>query len=277
MSAETLEYHGTSGYANRPSDQYLHFVAHEGTQSQSLVALCRRIHAESYRLAGFINEAAINPETGFVVDDLDKSTGASTEYLLGLHAGGNNSAVTMRKCHLGPTDDYTALPSYRMVAGSLSAPGLEELQSIGCQGTRLKEIAALGRSQNATPQALNELLRNAIQESLGRKEVWFFSMVTGTYDYIARVLGRDNLLTLGADVPLVDPRVMPGILLRPALSHIDNVLENLLDDYEKARSDVERHRLRKSFLYFTEGLGRDKAGDRVYEAMQLLSTGHTEG
>jgi tRNA threonylcarbamoyladenosine dehydratase len=224
-----------------------------------------RLHAQGYQAKGFVTRAAIN-ERGWLPEDIDKSRGPNIRYTLAMDAEGNYPA-TLREFVPGPGETYKDLPAYRLCERGLSPMGLELLQQQADRGSTIKEIGAMA---GTNPRAVFEVIRNTIQNSIGKGETLFFSIVSTTYESLERNFGTGNLITIGEDMRIDDTRVNQDIRLRPAVLFPDTFNDNLLTAYERAQSTQERAVLERSLLFYTDGLEPSRMSDRVYRARQGL-------
>jgi hypothetical protein len=234
-----------------------------------LVREARRIHAEGYVFAGFVNESAVikdGPEKGTLTPDIDKARGPNVEYYLGIDGSNAKNCATLRRLYLPPGGSFRNLPAYSTTEQSLSPGGLVILEELEANGADINEIAALSRTEAAPAQAIYEILRTAIRDSMGKNRMWFVSMVSKTYDALLRRWGEDNLVRLGDDVVLEDDRVNDDIFLRPLLINPDTFHDNLLTAY-RATGD---RKLAHSLVFYTDGLRRDQMSDDVFAARQKL-------
>lgn len=252
---------------NPRSDKYLHgkFTEYESPESAELAW---RIHAQGYRAMGFVKDEAITPE-GFLADGIDHSRGTDTDYYLAINPAKETDMATMRIINLPVGGTYKDLPAYQVSQHRLSPEGHNTLVNIENQDIRLKEIAALSRTEQASPLAVHELFRRVIHEAQGKGEVWFFSVVSSTFTSLTKTMGEESFTVIGEDVPIDDDRVSEAVALRPALFYPDTFLDTLCRSYLNA-GDREKIRLRRSLIFFTEGLEDSRLSDLVLKTKQEL-------
>ena len=246
-------------------DQFVHLEFTE-QDNPALAEAAWRTHARGYFEAGFLTEDAIDPDTGFLPTDIDKSRGPNTDYYLAL-ADDGTYAATMRKIKVAPEETYRDLPAYQLCKDNLSERGAARLDDLEAAGTEIVEISGMA---GKTPMAVFETIRTAMHKAIGRDEVWLFSIVSSTYDSLARSWSADNLPVLGEDTPLIDPRVKDGIRLRPAMLDPNTFNDNLLAAYQSAETGPEKARLLRSFEFFTDGLRADQMSLPVLQARREL-------
>ncbi|MDB5186448.1 MAG: hypothetical protein JWL85_971 [Candidatus Saccharibacteria bacterium] len=249
-------------------DAFRHVRVTEASNPE-LVMEAWRVHAEGYYSVGFVNKDAITKE-GFMASDIDKARGPYVDYFLAVNPEDDSERATMRKINLSEGGTYKDLPAYQLCKDKLSPMGIALLESMQNQDVRLKEIGALARTPNTSPIAVHEMFRDAIQEALGKNEVWFFSIVSTTHKTLAKSFGEKNLRVIGEDVPLEDERVNEGIALKPTIVRPDDFIDNMLTAYLEAKTAPERIRLKRSLLFFTDGLDSRHMSEQVFTTRQTM-------
>lgn len=250
------------------NDRYTHFTVRENENPQ-LAEIAWRIHAEGYHAMGFVKDTALTQD-GFLANGIDKARGESVDYKLAIHPEDSEDAATVRKFNLSDGQSYVDLPAYSLCKDALFDEGKAFLDSIPNQEESVKEIAALARTANAHPIAVHELFRDIIHEAISKNETWFFSIVSSTHESLVKTLGKDNFWIIGEDVSIPDDRVNPEIKLRPIIVRPDIFIDNLLAAYENADNPVDKVRLQRSFIFFTEGLAPEYMSDSVRDAAQQM-------
>ncbi len=258
-------------------DQYVHqiFMEHD---SPSMAQEAWRIHAEGYLNMRFVNEGAITSE-GYLTSDIDKARGKNVEYMLALNPDNGDDCASMRKIHVAEGQDYKSLPAYNACAEKLHDIGAAQLDLRHENGQNIKEISALAKTKAGAPRAIFELFRSAIHGAMGKDEVFFFSMVSATHEVLTPRLGDDNFLVIGEDVAIDDPRVEPGIKLRPLLTIPDQFNDNILKALNSADTAASERRLAQSLIFYTDGLNQQFMSDEVRQARYdiLRSFGQKDG
>jgi len=259
------------------SNRYIH-VQFTEAESPALAQAAWRLHAQGYVDSGFVTEDAIGAD-GFLSPDIDKSRGPNAKYHLALDHDGAYEA-TMREINLTAGMTYEDHAAYKLCKDGLYPWAEDQLAQLQAQGTNIKEIAALARPLRSSPLAVFEIIRKAMHASLGKDEVWLFSIVADTHDSLVHAWGADNLPVIGADTTINDPRVRKHVALRPALLFPDTFNETLLKSLEQANSahasapsrqtDEAMKTLSRNFLFFTEGLSDDQLGMRVAHARKEM-------
>ena len=249
------------------NDLYDHYYFSE-TSDPGLVEIARRVQADGYTTMGFVSGDAVAPD-GTLIDSIDHSRGDYTDYYLAVSPSNANDKATMRKINLPPYGSVEDLPAYALSKEGLLRGSLERLHDMQRHSLNIKEIAGLARTREASPIGVYELLRDVLQESLGRDEVWFFSIVSGTYDSLTKYFGKSAFSIIGEDVKINDPRVDEKVLLKPVLLFPDHLFESMIYDVENSSNVRERRKILNMFLYFTEGLTETTMGEYVSNYRQL--------
>lgn len=234
------------------ADRYLHKSFTEKSDPD-LVKTALRIHAAGYLSMGFINRSAITEE-GVLAEDIDKTRGENVDYFLTVNPLNSVDFATLRIINIPSNRDYTFLPAYQLCMDKLTDSGLQLLQNVPNQVRSLKEIAALARTKNSSPLSIFESFRNVIQTSIGKNELWFFSIVSSTLDILVHNLGEHSFQVIGEDVAIDDERINPKVRLRPVLFRPDDFLTTMLKDYDAAENPKTKHRILRNFMFFNYGL-----------------------
>jgi hypothetical protein len=241
-------------------------------QSPELVKTARRVHARSYRGEGFVYDEAIE-EDGTIADDIDKARGSSVDYFLGytLKAGTYDSVSTLRKINLESGETIDMLPGYRACQDALYPEQKAWLQSLSSETVSIKEISSFGHVPEVTALAGLELLRHVLQDSLGKGEVWFFTMVSEKYKTLEALFGPEAVRKIGDVVPLDDPRV-GDVSLVPAVVDVDNFFAHIYEAAQRAEGPTRRRYL--TYLSnFAEGVNEEMLGEEVSRAIAEFKKG----
>lgn len=239
-----------------PREDKYSIIKFTETTNPELAELAWEIHDVGYKDdAGFLKKSA-------VIETIDKSRGPNTDYYVATNPlKPSTDQATLRKINVPEGDTYQALPAYQLCKPNLSAEGIQTLEGLHEQGAQIKEIAAMAKRESASPLAVHELIRDIIQEAQGDKdEVWFFSIVTGTFKSLTDTYGKRNFEVIGADTPIEDSQVKNGIEVRPTIVRPSEFIDNILLDYadEVAKGDaanqVALKRFTRSIMFLTEGL-----------------------
>lgn len=245
---------------------HMHFTEHS---DPDLAQEAWRIHAEGYHAMGFVKDEALTPE-GFLAEGIDKSRGPNTLYYLGLNPENDYDGATLRKMFIAPGGSYKDHPSYKSCETALSQEGKDLLETLQEQGVSIIEIAAMAKSFEGNPASMHEVIRDAMQAGIKNNEVWFFGLVSKTHDRLQNQWGPDVFTIIGNDVPINDERVTESIALRPCLLYTGVFLDNVLHAYTRAASQHEAKKLRRSFLYYAEGLDEQYMSDEVRTAQRQM-------
>lgn len=251
-------------------DRYYH-LKFKGQDNQELAEEAWRIHAQGYLAMGFVKTGAVTPE-GFLTTDIDKARGDEVDYFLALNPNQETDCATMRKINLVPGEDFRDLPAFKITSDKLSPTGIDLLSHLQVDDYQIKELGALARTPNSNPIAIHEIFRSALHDSLGKKEAWFFSIVSSTFDSLAKSFGPDNFVVIGEDTPIDDPRVSEQVVLRPAILFPDRFIDTLLISYLATDDPKTKHGLLRSFLFFTDGVPEDRISELSAQARQELLT-----
>ncbi len=237
-------------------DSYIHYAFNE-LNNPEFVDLALKVHAEGYTTMGYVSSDAVGAD-GALLEAIDHARGVNTDYFLAVNPNEPSDMATMRKINIPAGGSIEELPAYQLSKVGLSVEGLSFLKALGENGLMVKEIAGLARTKDASPACVYELLRDVLQSALGENEVWFFSIVSTTFDSLTRHFGKTAFTVIGDDVKINDSRVSESIQLRPTLLHPDRLFESMITDIETALSKRDQLRILKMFLYFTDGLQDDE-------------------
>ena len=254
-------------------DVYEHYSFNERSDPE-LVQTALRVHAEGYTTMGFVSDDAVDDD-GRLIDSIDHARGEFIDYFLAVNPVNASDMSTMRKINIPPGGSVENLPAFQLTKDGLYEEGVTLLEDLKQDGYQIKEIAGLAKSEEGSPIGLYEILRNVYHSTLGKNEVWFFSIVTTTFDSFIRHFGKSAFKVIGDDVKIFDKRVNKDIKLRPALLDVDRSLEIMIKDIELSENKKERQRLLNMFLYWSDGLeAKDmgqKAADYKDDLMTLLN------
>lgn len=251
------------------ANKYVHFRFNENTHP-ALALESWRIHAEGYHAMGFVTADAILPD-GTLPEDIDKSRGENTEYLMTINPERANDCATLRKINLAEGGTFEDLPAYQFLKDGLSPEGIALLRGIDHQDNRLKEMAALARTQRAKPLAIYELMRDILHDGIEKDEIWFFSLVSSTYTILTKSFGEKNFQVIGENVGIDDARVSDSISLTPSVVRPDEFLGNILEAYDATDEVAEKTRLLRGFLFLSEGLPASLMTEEVRAARSMFT------
>ena len=250
-------------------DKYYHFLETEESNPE-LAKAAWQIHAEGYIAMGFVKPEAITEE-GFLPADIDKARGSNVNYMLALSSENQDDCATMRVVSVPEGGSFRDLPAYGLTRDILPDESLSLLEELEDQGRAIKEISALARSRAASPASIFELFRKSIHEALGKDEAWFFTMVSSTHETLIPRLTSENFQVLGDDVKIDDERVGEGIALRPLMLRPDEFIENIYRGYLNAGNEVDKRRLAKSLIFYTDGLAKEQMTALVFDERTRLT------
>lgn len=245
------------------------------TSDYGLAMQARRIHGEGYVAEGFVKPSALDAD-GMLPADIDKARGDNVRYYLSTGWDVDQSSAftiegaTMRKISIPEGGNLDNLPAYQLCRGYLEPEYADYLESID-DPTLIKELAALARTRHASPLAVFELFRDALQEAQESGEVWFFSIVSRTYDTLADNFGSNAIKCIGSPVSFNDERINQGITLVPALVQTDLFIDEIRRSIELSDNVREQKQLRRSFMFFTEGLPANALSDESNELREYIT------
>jgi len=230
-----------------------HFAKFSEATDPLKVKLAREIHAAGYQDMGFVNSSAITGE-GFLADDIDKAHGPNVDYFLAESPDDEEEKATLRKIHIPEGGTLQDLPAFNLTLSSLSDKGFNIIAGIDNPEVNVKEIAALARTPEASPMIIFELLRDVLHESLGKNEVWFFSIVSTTYQSLVDNFGSEAIYQIGEPIKFDDSRISNEVTLVPALVNTDEFINTLCRSALDETDPDQQQRLLRSFMFFTDGL-----------------------
>lgn len=246
------------------NDAYIHMSGYEATDPD-VIDIALKTHAVGYSDdMGFVNSEAIGSD-GYILPSIDKARGPNVEYHVAVDPINPNNVATMRMVHLTDGQSVEDLPAYQVSKEALTSDGEALLRSV--EPEKLKELAALAKSNKRAAVGLFEIMRKSVHESLGKDETWFFSIVSDTYVSLARRLGRDAFTLLGEDVQIEDSRVdHTRVKLRPVAFRPDEFFDSMVNSVTNPNStedDLSKQRIASSILFFTDGIEDDRLSEEV--------------
>lgn len=164
------------------------------------------------------------------------------------------------------------LPGYQMSRDYIDSDVSDALESMEDADKRLKEITALAGTQESTPLAVFELIRDEMHASIGKREVWFYSIVSTTLDSLAENLGTKAMQKVGDPVPIDNPWVQEKIRLVPVVTDVDTFIRDIYDAAMSESQPRLKAKQLRSFLFYSEGLGSDKLDADLALAREDLLT-----
>lgn len=265
--------------AARPPRTDMYRISHfNESDNPEKVHLAWRIHAEGYETMGFVKPTAVTPE-GYLNETIDKARGPLVDYYVGISKQDvsvatpkNLDAATVRKISLPDGGTVEDLPAYKLCASSLYPEERKYLLELDDAQDRLKELGALARTPSAHPISIFELLRNARDEVLGKREIWFSSIVSSTYDSLVDAFGNIAVRQVGEPVVLDDESVESSVKLVPIIVDVDAFIDNI---YSAVKQEVSSDGVRKkmrSLLFLAEGLRDDELGEDIVAVRQAASS-----
>lgn len=256
----------TLATGERPIGRRDRFLISQGTEltDSGLVSLARETHARGYIDMGFVR-TGYQALDGSLPADIDKARGENVDYYLAVDTSHGTvedpRLATVRKINIPRGGSIDDLPAYGLCKNSLSSTMTEFLSDMVDQDIKVKEIAALAKSPNTSPLAIFEVLRDPFQDSLGKGEVWFFSIVSTTYDALQDNFGPHAIVKVGDPVTFDDERINPDLSLVPAVVMVDSFLDGISKAAIEETDVKHQHVLTRSFMFFSEGIPDDLLSD----------------
>lgn len=249
-------------------DKYAYGSFDSEGDNPELTELARRVHARSYLGEGFVSDAALAPD-GTLEEGIDKLRGEGITYYIGYDLEGDEprACSTLRKMRLMAGDTIENLPGYAQSRSILPLETQEWLSTIPSE--HLREIGSFGHVPEVSSKAGLELLRHVLQDSLGKNEVWFFTMVSTNVARLVKHFGPEAVRIVGAPVKIEDVRVN-DVHLVPTVVDVDSFYANVIGSIHAEADDVKRQHYALSVLNFAEGLRADQVGETVFADLEAL-------
>ncbi len=276
----TAETYNTSDLYT-PLEREDHYAIQYFTEADNpqLALLAQQIQAESYVAADFL-EADILID-GALPKDLDQARGDNVLYTIAENKHPNVDILTgetvqdrstWRICDIPNDGSYKDLHVYKAIQDYLWEEGAQYLEFVSkVPGYRIREIAALGRSKDARPGGIFEIIRDGIQDAMGKNDVWLYSIVGSTYDVLRNYFGPKAVQQIGDPVPFNDKRVKDHVRLIPVATDVNTFMTSIRDSAADERNP-QALRQRASFLFFTEGLSDHELGADLAESRHQWQT-----
>jgi hypothetical protein len=235
------------------------------TDNYEMAKFAWRIHASGYESMRFVKSSAVTDD-GYLDDGIDKSRGELVDYYIATKkdtALDAFDAATLRKINLPANGTVDSLPAYQLCQTSLYDEGEAYLRSIENPDIRIKEIGAMARTETSSPLAVFELLRNGVHESLGKNEIWFFSIVSTTFNTLVENFGQDAIRQIGHPVTINDSRVQDSIILVPAVANVDRFFSEIYAAAAQEADPQARFKKMRSLHFFTDGITDEELGTQL--------------
>lgn len=234
--------------------------------------VAQQIQAQSYVSNGFVKQeglVATHDSEGNEVyvlapdiaepsdDSFSLTNGSRIEYVIGLEKGSididlsTGKLVTWKKRY-APLD---MLPTYNFCKDGLWHGWEESLRQIDASSDfKLVEPEALGKTVNAGPGVISEFMRNEIQRSLGKGEIWFMGLVEKTvFQKFRRDYGSLVTRQIGEPKRLKHEHVYSDVTLVPTVMDIDNFFVNMKKNILACGNDMTKRQL-EAFAYMSDGV-----------------------
>jgi hypothetical protein len=243
------------------------------------VLIAQQIQAQSYvnmkivRPEGIITlpsgEKIIDPmvsnPTGEIDEEVEKEY---IEYSIGVEKNTHDldattgKLVAWRKVYAA----LDALPAYKFCQDGLWLwqEGEHYLRYVAADTSLvLAEPEALGKTIHAEKGVIKEFIRNEIQRSLGKGEVWFMGLVEKTvYHSWVYNWGPTAVMQVGLAKRLENPNNFDDVALVPTVMEIDNFYINMMQDIKNLGDEQSKRRL-VNFIYMSDGLSDEVLGPDV--------------
>jgi hypothetical protein len=242
-------------------------------QNPDGVLLAKQIQAQSYMNMNFVHpEGVITlPNGAKILDEtIDNPAGplphvssnTNAEYVLAVEKGSTDmdpltgKLMTWKKCY-SKLEDMSA---YHFSRDVIWGEWNEYLQRISEGNGKLVEIEAMGKTKNAGPHAISELMRNELHRSMGKGEIWFFTIVDRTHEAFTHSWGPTAVRQIGTARQIDHPHVYKNVRLIPGIIDVDNFFTNSYHDILKKDNPFALKQMH-NYLYMTEGLSDEQLGD----------------
>lgn len=261
-------------------DQYFIVSATE-QESPELAMLAQRTQAKGYvEDMGFLSPDAIEKD-GRLSADIDKARGENVEYFIakGWDSSTNElaleyGAATLRKISIPEGQGLEVLPAYDLCKDAVYPEYKEWLEDLRTETPRVKELAALAKTPETSPVAIFELLRDIVHSSKkwdeDKGEIWFFSIVSTTYESLVSNFGDKAIVQIGDPVKLPDSRVSENVKLIPAVVDVGNFFDNVVSAIEESNDKRAQIRLMRSFAFFTESIDDSELTEKSLGAREFI-------
>ena len=180
----------------RGATAYFRYSGDERT-SPGLAAEARRIHAEGYLAAGFVNDHA-KLDASRLSAAWSIGNECDTKYFVVVNPNEPVDRATARQLRPSSGQDYDSLPGLRICDDVISTTGRALLEAAAARGPVI-EISGLARSSGGSPFAVHEVIRWMVQEA-DDAETWVFAIVGETLQSLRRTYGHDVFEDLGGEV-----------------------------------------------------------------------------
>lgn len=263
----------------RPPRTDTYRIEHFTESSDSAMAhLAWEIHAQGYQEMGFVHTEAVT-ESGYLPTSIDKARGENVDYYVAMGERAQVGEIledmaSLRKISIPENGDLEDLPAYQMSKDVLYEDAKNELHAIG--NSHIKEISALARTHDAGPIAVFELVRDIIHEARGKDEVFFYCIVSKTFDTFQATFGDKLVQQVGSPIELHDERVGDHIKLIPTLSRIDQSFQRIAAAIDESNNPLDKKRLTRTLFFLADGLSDNEldeefipiCGERVRQELR---------
>lgn len=278
-----------------PRDDKFQYYYFDGADHRLGMRLTEQIQAQSYVANKFVS-----PEGMVVIADTDGkdirvlapdivnpsepvNQNYRTEYIVGIEKGTHDidpqtgSMVAWRK-NYAPLD---AMPTYNFCKDNLWSGNEEYLRKTDSDNRLiLVEPEGLGKTAGAGKGVIKEFMRNEIQRSVGKGEVWFMGLVKNTvFEMFVANWGDTAVQQIGEPKQLEHPLINSDVKLVPTIMEIDHFYDRFYAHYQSMRyAGKLRMEHLEHFVYMTNGMSNHGLGHEIAAfrdwAAQIVARGH---
>lgn len=241
----------------RPPRTDTYVIEHFTEKSDPAMAhLAWEIHAQGYQEMGFVHTEAVT-KSGYLPPSIDKARGENVDYFVAIGERAQVGEIledmaSLRKISIPNNGGLEDLPAYQMSKDVLYTDAKDELDAFG--NDQIKEISALARTHDAEPMAVFELVRDIIHDARGKDEVFFYCIVSKTFDAFQATFGDKLVRQVGEPIELHDARVGDNIKLIPTMSRVDQSFQLIAGAIRETNNPLDKKRLTRTLFFLADGL-----------------------
>ncbi len=260
--------------------QYELYKIESFTQAENPAGAIRlqQIQGESYENEGYVYSSGLD-KLGRLHADLDRSRGKDVIYYLAepiKHEEGRANEAGLRVKAVPEAGRLEDLAAYRYSKDALS-PGAEAMlrSAMAERGNgNVKEIMALGKTNDASSMASFELMRRILQEAVVGKteEKWLITFTEKAFKSVQERFGEAVVKAMGdpVAVDVGDERTSGTLRLVPTIIDPCHVLENLKSGILSEPDNSKKAILAQTLFFTADGLNDEQVGSDVKEFMDAL-------
>ncbi|MBH1955988.1 hypothetical protein I8H84_00215 [Candidatus Saccharibacteria bacterium] len=248
--------------------------------------IAQAIQGESYVAAGFVYKSALD-DLGRLQPELDRSRGDTVIYKLATaideEAPDNKDQASLRILSIPSGGSLDDLAAYKYCKEVMSIEAELDLRhTIALRGPEsVKEIAALSKSNEASPMSSFELIRNIVQEAIrdDTNETWLITFAQPAFDAIRGNFGGRALTQISQPVAVDvgDSRTSDELRLVPTVIKPCEVLDGLVVDIQEEQDARQQRRLCRTLFFLADGMKSEEMSDSVNSCISFLDTLRNNG